>query len=200
MSYHTAAALMSRGPSRPTLYSMRVPRVSGFTNRYLDFFCEATAIPAVRMDTALAAGHEFMGITREQPTAMIFDKPFQITVVENSNFSVYKDMRDWINLTTQNANQVSGVFGGGRNQRMNYYETFASDMELIKLENGNNAIPDQDGYKEVLRVRFINAYPIEIGAVALGSDMTDNVTKFTVSFTYESYSLISGVAGAILGV
>ena len=199
MSYHSAAALMNRGPSRPTLYSMRVPRVSGLTNRYLDFFCEATAIPAVRMDTALAAGHEFMGITREQPTAMIFDKPFEITVVENSNFSVYKDMRDWINLTTQNANQVSGVFGGGRNQRMNYYETFTSDMELIKLENGNSILPDLDGYKEVLRVRFINAYPIEIGAVALGSDMTDNLTKFTVSFTYESYSLISGVAGSILG-
>jgi hypothetical protein len=200
MSYHTAAALLNRGPSRPTLYSMRVPRVSGFTNRYLDFFCEATAIPEVRLDTAMASGHEFMGITREQPTGMIFGKPFDITVVENSNFSVYKDIRNWINLTTQNANQISGIFGGGRNQRMNYYETFASDMELIKLENGETAIPDADAYREVLRVRFINAYPISLGSVQLGSNMTDDYTRFTVSFTYESYSLISGVAGAILGV
>ena len=189
---------MDRGPSRPTLYSVRIPRVSGFTNRYLDFFIEATSIPEARLDTAIALGQENMGITREQPTALVYGKPFEMTVIENGRFSVYKDLRNWLNLTTQNANQFAGIaggiVGGTRNQRMQYYDTYTSDMDLIKLEqpgaNPNETEPD--GYDEVMRVRFLNAYPIGIGSVQLGSGMTDEMTRFTVSFTYESYSLLQG--------
>ena len=156
MSYHSAAALLDRGPSRPTLYSVRIPRVSAFTNRYLDFFVETTGIPEARLDTAIALGQENMGITREQPTALVYGKPFRMMVIENSRFSIYKDLRAWLDLTTQNANQVSGIagglLGGTRNQRMNYYDTFTSDMDLIKLEQpgANPNENEADGYDEVM--------------------------------------------------
>ena len=191
---------MDRGPSRPTLYSVRIPRVTGFTNRYLDFFVESTAIPEARLDTAIALGQENMGITREQPTALVYGKPFRMLVIENGRFSIYKDLRNWLNLTTQNANQFAGVagnlVGGTRNQRMHYYDTYTSDMDLIKLEQPG-ATPNEtepDGYNEVMRVRFLNAYPVAIGDVQLGSGMNDEVTKFSVDFTYESYSLLQGGA------
>ena len=201
MSYHTAAALLDRGPSRPTLYSVRIPGISGYTNRYLGFYCQVTAIPEVRIDTVLANGHENMGIVREQPTNVIYGKPFEMTVIENPRFSVYKEMRNWLDSTTFNANQNGNLLGFGRSQRQQYYNTFVRDMELRKLEQGWQNMADQPddeffddyGYDNPLTVKFINAYPISISAIQLGSEMNDLSTTFTISFTYESYNVRSSI-------
>ena len=197
MSYHTATALLERGPSRPTLYAVRIPRISPFANRYLGFYCQDTAIPEIRVDTVLANGHENMGIVREQPTNVVYAKPFEMTIIENPNFSIYKEMKNWLDSTTINANQLGAILGGGRSQRQNYYTSFVSDMELVKLEQSvvndvddpSDKFFDDYGYDSPLRVKFINAYPISIGAIQLGSNLVDTPTTFTVSFTYESYSV-----------
>ena len=47
-----------------------------------------------------------MGIVREQPTAVMFGKPFTIEVIESSDFRVYKELRGWFNQTAQNSNVV----------------------------------------------------------------------------------------------
>ena len=197
MSYHTATALLEQGPSRPTLYAVRIPRLSRFANRYLGFYCQSVSIPEIRVDTVLANGHENMGIVREQPTNVVYAKPFEMTVIENPKFRIYKEIRSWFDSTTINANQTGSFLGVGRSQRQNYYNTFVQDMELIKLEQSQiNDTDDVDdeffddyGYDSPLRVKFINAYPISVGAIQLGSEMENQFTTFTISFTYESYSV-----------
>ena len=106
MSYERAKGLLNRSVSRPTLFTIRFPRnrISEGANRYLEFFCTTTNIPEVRLQTAVVSGQEYMGIERDQPTQMIFGKPFSITVIENTDFLVYKNMRNWFNATTFNAN------------------------------------------------------------------------------------------------
>lgn len=199
MSYEQAKALLDKSVSRPTLYSVRVPRVDRTTNDYINFFCSATSIPEVRVDTIIAAGHENMGIVREQPTAVMFGKPFTMTIIENSEFSVYKDLRSWLDQTAQGAAQQNGQ----RSQRMQYYDTFTSDMEMLKLELPDDArgitgsAEPNANLKEVLKITFIKAYPINIGAVALASDAIDTYTTFDVSFTYESYTLDDN--GGVIG-
>ena len=192
MSYEQAKALIHAGPSRPTLYSVNLgSKVSFLTNQYLKFFCSATAIPGVRTNTSIAAGQEYMGITREMPTAVIYSKPLTITVIENANFSVYKDIRRWFDTVCENANQV----GARRSQRMNYYNTYTADITLTKLEQSSlrseafGFFPGDTNYKPVLDVNFINAYPTDIGAITLNSAGVNEYTTFDVSFTYESYSL-----------
>ena len=135
-----------------------------------------------------------MGIVREQPVAMMFGKPLTLTVIENSDFRTYKELREWLNGTTVNAEQ--NQFGTyGRSQRMRYYDQFTADMQIIKLEHTGAAVAGQIGYKEVMEVNFINAYPISIGAINLDSNATDTFTTFQIDFTYESYSVNYGLDG-----
>ena len=193
MSYETARALLENSVSRPTLFSVRLSnRVSRRTNDYINFFCSATSIPEVRHQTILANGHEFMGIAREQPTNVMFGKPFGMTIIENSNFDTYKDLRAWFNSTAVGSNQENGF---NRTQRMNYSSTFVSDIEIIKLEQPDNLegiLGSQDpnaNYKEVLKVTLLNAFPTNISSIDLGSDQSDAITSFQAQFSYESYTI-----------
>jgi len=191
MSYEKAKSLMEMGISKPTLFEVRLPnrKVDSKTADYLKFFCNYTFIPEVRLNTVSVSGHEYTGIVRDQPVAMVFGKPFVMTVIENSEFSVYKDIRKWFEETTINANQLNGF---GRSQRMNYYNTYVEDMQLVKLEQKKrkdmNGEKDEE-YREVLEVNFINAYPVGIGRVSLGSDTTDSTLQFEIEFNYESYTI-----------
>lgn len=185
---------MDRGPSRPTLFSVRLPSavVSSNTNEYLDFYCTTTAIPEIRHNSVKVAGHEYMGIVRDQPTAIIYAKPFTISVIADPEFRVYRDMRNWFDQTAVNANQTLSV--GGRTQRMRYYDTYTRDMELIKLEFPGQGTEDlssdrEDKLQEVMKVNFINAYPVAIGQVQLNTEQADTVTRFQVQFSYESYNI-----------
>jgi len=199
MSYEQARALLENSVSRPTLYSVRVPRVDTSTNDYINFFCSATSIPEVRVDTIVASGHENMNVVREQPTAVMYGKPFTMTIIENSEFTVYKDLRRWLDQTAQGAAQRNGQ----RSQRMQYYDTFTSDMELLKLEYpaGFGGIigssESNANLKEVLKVTFIKAFPVNIGPISLASDAIDSYTTFNVSFTYETYTIDDN--GGVIG-
>lgn len=183
---------MDRGPSRPTLFSIRIPGINQSTNDYLDFFCTTTAIPEIRHNSVKVAGHENMGIVRDQPTAIIYAKPFTINVIADPEFRVYKDLRDWFDTTAINANQSNAL--GGRTQRMTYYSTYTRQMELVKLEFPGEGSSDlssnrEDKLKEAMKVNFLNAYPIGMGRIDLNSATTDSFTQFQVQFTYESYSI-----------
>jgi hypothetical protein len=201
MSYTQAAALMDRGPSRPTLFKVRLPGgiVSRKTQDYIEFFCTATSIPGVRANTVAVAGHENMGVVREQPTAVIFEKPFTMQVIADTDYAAYKDLRGWFDMIAQNANQ--GLTG--RVQRMMYYNTYTYDMELIKLEHWGDSdtntfsLNGDDNYREVMTVRFLNAYPVTIDAINLSTEELNTAVKFNVAFTYESYTIQGSTSGSI---
>lgn len=206
MSYDAARSLLERSVSRPTLYSVRLSnRVSRETNDYINFFCSATSIPEVRHQTVLANGHEYMGIVREQPTNVMYGKPFNMTIIENSDFSIYKDLRAWFNTTAQGSNQNNRL---NRSQRMNYSSTYVSDIEIIKLEQPDNlrgtlgSFDPNANYKEVLKVTLLNAFPTNIGAVSLSSSDNNNFTTFDAAFSYESYTIqeLEGVIGQLGGI
>ena len=193
-SYEAAKALLKRGVSRPTLYSVQLPQsfVDRETNDYLNYFATSTAIPAVSTPTIFVSGHENMGVVREQPVGMVFQKPFNMTVIENSDFTVYKELRSWLDRTARGSNQMFD-----RNIRMQYYDTYTSDMELVKLEQrtkpkkskDDDDVFDNSLYKETLRIKFINAYPINISDIQLSGSDYDAYTWYTVDFSYESYSV-----------
>jgi len=200
MSYEQAKALMLQSVSRPTLYSVRMPPsftggVDNFTNAYLQFYCKSTSLPESRFETTTLLGHENMGVGREQPTSVIFSKPITLEIIENSNFSIYKQFRLWYQRVAFNANPIP--FTNTRTQRMRYYNTYTSDMYMSKLELPNNydklEFFDGDlvnaGFQEVIRFTFTNAYPIRIGDVRLDSSATDTYSTFTVDLTYETYSI-----------
>lgn len=210
MSLEQAKALLRNSVSRPTLYSVRFPRgvgrsgryltgIDDFSNAYLQFYCKATSLPETRVETVAALGHENMGVNRNQPTAVLFGKPMTIEVIENSDFKIYRQMKQWVNSVAINANPTSG--SGSRSQRMTYYKDFVSDMYMSKLEYPNDyeAIGGisgdlvNAGYREVIRFNFVNAYPIRVGEISLGSDRNNDYVTFNVDFTYETYEVTGGL-------
>jgi hypothetical protein len=191
MTYSGAKALMSMGPSRPTLYEVTLPEVGGNVNDYLRFFCKATFIPEVRVERIAAVGHDAIGIERQQGTRIMYGKPFEITIIENSEFEVYKGIRRWFDTVASNVNRGSGGGGGvNSSQRMSYYDTIVRDMTLTKLENPANssATLGSNNLRRVLEVTFKNAYPVRMGSIQLASDAFNSFTEFTAAFTYETYS------------
>lgn len=163
-------------------------------NDYLNFFVQDVTIPEVRAQTIAVNGHENMGIVREQTINIIYGKPLTMTVIEDSDFSVYKSLRQWFDRQAQNANQGGGLVAG-RSLRMNYYDDFTFDIEIQKLEqpdNVSNIRGSQEpnaNYKNPITVKFINAYPVSMGSIQMSSTAIDQATSFTISFSYESYSV-----------
>lgn len=199
MSYQKAISLIGNGPSRTTLYSVRVGggKISDKANEYLDFFCYMTTIPSVSAQTLAAVGQEHQGVVRETPGAIIYQKPFTIQTIENSDFLTYKALRKWFDEISPNANQEQKLGSPGRAIRMNYYNNIVANIELTKLELPNESKISYNGsdlnkyYKLPLKVNLINAYPISIGELRLQSTQGDFPVVCDVGFTYESYSIVS---------
>lgn len=189
---------MSKGVSRPTLYDVQLPvmadrGVNSFTNNYIGLYCVAVDLPETRVNTITANGHEHIGIVRDQPTQMLYGKPLTLTIIADKDYNSYKAIRTWLDVTTPfGANQDAL-----RTQRMSFHTDLVAPITLTKLELPANqkVTPDRDNfnytnlYKRVLRFEFINAFPMSLGAVSLGSDRTDSYVTFDATFMFESYRL-----------
>ena len=199
MSYPRAQALLSQGISRPTLYSVTLPvgtdrGVDTFTNEYLSLYCLSVSLPETSVNTITANGHEYMGIVRDQPTQMLYGKPLTMTVIADKNYGAYKSIRSWLDRTTPFGANQTGV---NRTQRMAFYRRIVAPITIAKLEGPSTqrGIPPFSGpsyenqYAKVLEFEFINAFPMALGSIDLGSDRTDSYATFDVSFMYESYSM-----------
>ena len=119
---------------------------------------------------------------------MIWGKPLRISVIENSEFSVHKDFKRWMDRQANNANVQTG------SMTINYYDTVTGDIRLEKLELGESVEIEETGifkaedYRTVLTVTFVNAYIKALGNVRLASDATNSYTNFIAEFEYERYT------------
>ena len=195
MTFERAKVLSNKGLSRPTLFMVDIPFISSSANDYLKFFCKATRLPEVSQETVGASGQGRTGIMRQQPTMITFGKPFTMTVIERSDYLVYRNLRDWFEKTCPPYNTLFND-----SQRMAYYDDFVTDMKLIKLElpyeawdsrklqnKMDKGAVNADGYRQVLEVTFKNAYPTTIGDINFDSENRNSMTTFDISFNYESY-------------
>ena len=200
MPYEKARAQMDRSPSRPSLFRVSIPRqinnAQFDANDYLKFFCKSASIPSISHETIAANGHERMGVVRQQPVGINYQKPFTITVIERTDFIVYNAMKQWFDRTSPLTNNPFIALS----QRMGYYNDHICDIKLKKLEystdasNYNESVGNivtgkttPDGFISPLVVTFRNAYITNIGDIALSSDARDAFLEFPVSFNYETY-------------
>ena len=195
MTFERAKSLLDRGLSRPTLFMVDIPAISGIANEYLKFYCKSSRLPELSQETVGASGQGRTGIMRQQPTMVTFGKPFTITVIERSDYLVYKNMRQWFEKTCPRYNTT-----GNASQRMAYYDSFVLDMKLIKLElplegwkpklmqkKMDKGRLNSEGYREIMEVTFKNAYPTTIGDINFDTQNRNAMTTFDISFNYESY-------------
>ena len=182
---------------KETQERIRTKGVDSTVNEYLDLFCKSITVPEGRIDVVQANGHEHMGITRETAQNFIYGKPLTMSVIENSDFTIYKAMRSWIESTG-----VGSRINQGRSRtiKMDYYDSYVADIEVIKYEYPNQRSLAQatasgrltyHGYKTPIGWKFYNAYPILIGSLPLSTDAYNTALEFEIQFTYESYSVFN---------
>ena len=204
-SYEKAKSLLTRGISRPTLYSVNIPRLTSEENEYLQLFCKSVSIPGISHDVVTVLGQENLGVQRDQPVAVKFgqDGKMDLEVIENSNFDMYKAFRKLFDQTAEGSNPWSGSVLGSlsgisssRTQRMKYYDNYVFDMNVSKLEFPDsrnydlNILDDpmNNNYRRVQTFNFVNTYVTSISELSLASDAFNSFLTFKVRLNFETYS------------
>lgn len=107
-------------------------------------------------------------------------QPWTVTILNDTNFAIRNAMESWSN-GVQNLNSTNG--------RTNPRD-YQVDLTVHQLDR-SGAI--------VKTYRFVDAYPITIGAIELSFDTTNAVEEYTVEFQY-NYWTSNTATGAGIGV
>ena len=75
---------------------------------------------------------------------------------------------------------------GQRNIRLKYFNQIIGDIELRKLEMPDSA--DGSELREVLTVKFLDAYIKSVGNLALQSTAANSLMTFKIEFNYRSFT------------
>lgn len=198
-SYEQARSLLQNSVARPTLYSLSLfgSKLTREQREYIKLFCNNIVFPGIQYEQVTTLGQEAMGIQRTVSAGMMFGdgNRLKFSVIENSNFGVYDSLRV---LFDSACAQGSNPFGNFRAQRMNYYNDYKFNAELLKLEfpNSSNHIPGKKetdtnaidhGYKVVAKYTFENCYITEISPVTYDSSQVNSFMSFSSTLRFENY-------------
>jgi hypothetical protein len=140
------------------------------------FLCKAAQLPASTIENVpLQYRGRAVNIAGERTFA-----PWTITVYNDTDFAIRNAMENWSN-GVQNLTTTNG--------RVNPRD-YQVDLLVHQLDR-NGAI--------VKTYKFVDAYPTEIGAIALDFDSANTVETFDVTFQY-NYWTSNTAEGAGIGV
>ncbi len=106
--------------------------------------------------------------------------PWTVTILNDTNFAIRNAMESWSN-GVQNLNSTNG--------RTNPRD-YQVDLTVHQLDRSGSIVKTY---------RFVDAYPITIGAIELSFDTTNAVEEYTVEFQY-NYWTSNTATGAGIGV
>lgn len=152
------------------------------TARFLEYWCEAAQIPSLILATHPITRYGYG--TQE-------NKPF-LNQVQNMNFtfisdgggSIWRFFYTWMNLII-NTRLATGIQTSINNQtpyEISYKSDYCSDIEVIAFN---------DIQQPVLTVVLKEAYPVFLGEINLNWAEKNNIVKFPVTFTTESWGVVA---------
>jgi len=196
MSYEKAKALINKGYSRPTLYSLELPgnKTSKAEGDYIKMFVKSLNIPGQSHEVVTALGQVGLGVQEDIPSAVKFGaRPITAEIIDNRDMDMYRLFRGMFDdSAASGANPAPGEM---RTQRMNYYHggRYLFDMNINKLEYPTEMetmiemMDSIDYYHKSMVYTFHNAYVTSISQLDLASDRFDSFLTFRVAFNYETY-------------
>jgi len=170
-------AQLKNGGARSNQFTVELtfPAVAGVSNqvaRSASFLCNATSLPAVTVgDIALSYRGRPVHMAGEREFA-----PWSISVINDGDFLIRNAFETWSNAIA-NFNSTSGL------QNPLDYQV---DLKVIQL--------DRNG-RQLKSYKFKDAYPVELGTMALSYD-NPNIQTFDVTFQYNYYEP-EGAAGGV---
>jgi hypothetical protein len=100
-------------------------------------------------------------------------QPFTFTVLNDSGFSIRTAMEQWMNGINDRANNT-GVYSAVG------FTSYSCDV-IIRQLNRNGVV--------LTSYKLVDAWPSDVGAVALGFDQNDRISTFQVALQYQTFEI-----------
>lgn len=141
------------------------------------FLCKATSLPASTLENIPI---QYRGRAINVAGERTFEQ-WTVTIYNDTNFNIRNAFEIWSNGIQSNANTLGRV-----NPR-----DYQVDMSVNQLDRNGATVK---GY------RFVDAYPISIGQIALDFETTNQIETFDVTFQYNYWTSDTSTSGSSFGV
>lgn len=156
---------MPNGGARPNHFSITLTDPNGkLFNDRVSFLCKAASLPG---STVTDIPVMYRGREVHFAGERVF-APWTVTVINETDFFIRDALEQWHKLI-QNYDHTQGM------------EQFLMYQQTLWVQQMNR---DEGVYKTY---QFINAYPIEIGDIALTYDANNMIEEFPVTFQYDYF-------------
>ena len=161
------------GGARPNLFKCRINFPDGNKNTMerASFMIKAAQLPSSVIGQIEVP-------YRGRKLKVAGDRTFEswtITVINDTTFDIRNAFESWMDRVNSHSRNVSADAVVG--QHLNYLR----NMEVVQLDRDG----DEAGIKTYT---FIDAYPINIGAIELNYETVDAVEEFTVELSYHYWT------------
>lgn len=164
------------GVARPAHFAvtMGTPKVlTGLSNttKQLGFFCEATELPGLSLETSVAHRHGY-GASEKMPFNAQFDD-LPMSFIGDSGGAIWGFFAEW-------SRQIIGFGAGGTGWNDSQYEIAYKDDYVTDI---NIFTYDVTG-KKVIQVTLMDAYPILLGKPQLAWSASHEYMRIPIQLTY----------------
>jgi hypothetical protein len=180
------SSINANGVMRNNKFLVRIQIPTGFVNQsklaitsnYLELWCDSVNLPNASLGMATVRRYGY-GHEEVRPTH-IQNNTVNMTFISDGRAAIWTFFQQWIKLI-YNYDLSNGVYksnGVMRNQNpmdLAYKSDYAVDIEIFVFD-------DTGG--QLLSIMLREAYPIDLGAVQLNWNDTNNIAKIPMSFTY----------------
>jgi len=141
------------------------------------FLCKATSLPTSILENIAI---QYRGRQVNVAGERTFEQ-WQITIYNDTNFNIRNAFEIWSNCIQNNSTTLVRV-----NPRDYQVDMFCNQLD----RNGAT----------VKAYKFVDAYPISVGAIALDYETTNQIETFDVTFQYNYWTSDTSTDGAAFGI
>lgn len=163
---------MIRGGVRQNLFEVRFDpsgNRGGAGTSFVPFMCQATTLPASEIGFIPVP---YFGRTINLAGDRTF-APWSVQVVNDPNFSIRSDLEGWHNALNERVLNT-------RSQAYAFAENYKINADVIQYDQTGNILR---------KYRFVGAFPIAVGDIALSWADNNTIEVFPVTFQYDYWTI-----------
>tara|TARA_Y100001938_G_C8033356_1_gene401936 strand:- start:296 stop:1006 length:711 start_codon:yes stop_codon:yes gene_type:complete len=161
----------------PAIYEIAISFRNAISNRRLDTMskfeiqsrlsdsCENVSIPG-RGQSSQA--NTIYGPTREMPYQPLYSGDLDMTFRVGADYLERQFFEDWSDIVVSKGNNYE------------YYDSYIADVQVRAIGRNDDLLYE---------CRLLECYPKNIGAIDLGYEKVDDLTRFTVSLAFRRYEI-----------
>lgn len=162
--------------SRPNLFLVKFTAPSDYLFDGFEYVCKAASLPSSTLglvEIALNGGRRLkIGGDRQFVE-------WTTTVLNDEKFSIRNRLEAWQNAIVKTNYNLTAV----GNRTVGEGTLITGLAEIYQLDADGNAVPNAGQYK------LHHCWPSDISAIDLSYDTTDTVEEFTVTWSYDYYTI-----------